>query len=406
MRRLLLLMSLLVNSALADGPYPTFSGLSAAADDAVVAATNPAAMTLFSERSTRFEVLGFASDSTWEGRLEPDGPTTTMESDSSTMVPVGAVVIPFRDNAWFGFTVLGSGFSEEYDEDWAGRYLLQEYELIYVSAYPSIATRLTDRWSIAASLALTYTTYEQRKAVPNIDPGYGDGSLAVETDGLSLGYGLSALYELNSRSRLGFNYRSEIEPSLDGKAKFSGLGPITENLLERAGLIGARIDVSSRQPRSFSLGLYHDLPNQHTLTLDGAWIDFSRFKLAEVFVEGEQIVSNEQNFDDALALSASYSWPINDRTRLGIGGFFVSDFVGQANRTMAFRMDDIWSVGFGVKWRWRENRLINASLNYLTIGDAPVSSPVIPGLGQVVGRYTSRDTVYFRASISFGPGGG
>jgi len=50
MRRLILLIGLLVNAALADGPYPTFSGLSAAPDDAVVAATKPAAITLFTER--------------------------------------------------------------------------------------------------------------------------------------------------------------------------------------------------------------------------------------------------------------------------------------------------------------------------------------------------------------------
>jgi hypothetical protein len=62
--------------------------------------------------------------------------------------------------------------------------------------------------------------------------------------------------------------------------------------------------------------------------------------------------------------------------------------------------------GWGVKWQWRESRVINALLYYLTIGEAPISSPVIPGLGHVVGRYTRRDTLYFRASLSFGPGGG
>jgi len=62
--------------------------------------------------------------------------------------------------------------------------------------------------------------------------------------------------------------------------------------------------------------------------------------------------------------------------------------------------------GLGVKWQWRESRVMNASIYCLTIGDAPISSPVIPGLGQVVGRYTRRDTLYFSASLSFGPGGG
>lgn len=402
MRKLILLCILLCHQALADGPYPTFSGVSAGTDDAGVAGTNPAAMTQFDERVSRIELLGFTSDSTWQGQLGEDGPETTMKSSSSTAVPVGSMVMPVRDNWWFGFTVVGSGFSEDFDDDWAGRYLLQEYNLAYVSAFPSIATRLSDKLSVAASLALTYTTYDQTKAVPNLEPGYGDGTLFVDTDGLSVGYGLSALYEYSARTQFGFTYRSEIEPSLDGRAKFSDLDPITESILDKAGLLNAKIDVTSRQPRSATLGLHHDRPNGHTFTLDGAWVDFSRFKIAEVYVEGEQIVENLQEYDDALAFSASYSWPFNDRLRLGVGGLVVSDIVGRTNRTMAFRMDDMWSVGFGAKWRWKDNRTVNISLNYLTVGDAPVQSPVVPGVGQVTGRYTSRDTFYLRASLSFG----
>ena len=45
MRKALTLCLLICQPALADGPYPTFSGISAGADDAGVAGTNPAAMT-------------------------------------------------------------------------------------------------------------------------------------------------------------------------------------------------------------------------------------------------------------------------------------------------------------------------------------------------------------------------
>lgn len=403
MRRLVLLALFVCQQAVAEGPFPTFSGISAGADDAGVAGTNPAAMTLFDERVSRIELLGFTSDSTWKGSLGEEGIETTTKNSSSTAVPVGSMVMPFREDWRFGFTVLGNGFAEDYGDDWAGRYLMQEYELVYISAFPSIARKITDKLSVAGSLALTYTTYEQTKAVPNIDPGYGDGSLNVDTDGLSVGFGLSALYEFNDRTRMGFNYLSEIEPSLDGRAKFSDLGPITEEILDAAGLLNAKVDVTSRQPQSVTLGIHHDRPNGHTVTADVAWSDFSRFTIAEIYIDGEQIVENQQSYDDVLAFTASYGWPINDRTRLGIGGLVVNDFVGRNQRTMAFRLDDLWSIGVGVQWRWKEDRTVNVSLNYLAIGEAPVESPDIPGIGPATGQYTSRDTFYLRASLSFGP---
>jgi len=393
---------ILSGSAFAGGPYPAFSGISATADDAAVAGLNPAGMTYLDRRAGRVELLGFFSESTWEGRIGEENPVVSIDEDGSLVVPVGAMVIPFRDNWWFGFTVQGAGFSEEFDNNWPGRYFLQEYDLLFVSAFPSIATRLTDRLSVAGSLALTYTTYDQRKAVLNIDPGYDDGTLSIETDGLSAGFGLSMMYDISESTRLGAIYRSEIKPELEGKAKFSGLGPVTSAILEKAGLIDAKVDVTSRQPQSITAGISHDFENGHTLTADAVWAEFSEFTLAEIYVNGDQIIENVQSYDNILAFSTSYSWPVANRWRVGVGGFFVSDMIGDENRTMALRLDDMWSLGVGFEWRWNSHRTVNASLNFLEMGDAPVSPPPIPGIGSVTGAFTSRQTIYFRISLSLG----
>ncbi len=109
--------------------------------------------------------------------------------------------------------------------------------MIYHSVFPSIARKVNDKLSLGASLALTYTDYEQIKAVPNVDPGFGDGSLVIEADGTTVGFALSSLYEFNSRTRIGLVYRSELDPDLEGNATFSNLGPTTESILDAAGLL-------------------------------------------------------------------------------------------------------------------------------------------------------------------------
>ena len=394
---------LFATPALAGGPYPAFGGISASADDARVAGTNPAAMTRFSEPVQRVDLYGFFSDSTWEGQLGESGPSRVTEDSSSSVVPQGAFVVPFRERWWFGFTVLGNGFSENYDDAWIGRYYLQEYDLLTISAFPSLATRLSERWSIAVSLPISYTQYDQRKAVPNLEPGLGDGSLVVESDAVAVGYGISLLYEISPQTRVGFNYRSAIEPSLSGTAEFSDLGPLTEQVLEEAGLLGARIDVTSRQPQGITLGAYHDFDNGHALSVDLAWAETSDFVLAEVFVNGDAIVENQQNYEDVIAVSGSYSWPVADRWRLGLGGFWVSEMIEDANRTMTLRLDEMWSLGAGLEWHWKPRRTVNFTLNYLQIGDSPVQTPELPGIGSVTGRYTDRGTVYLQAALSFGP---
>jgi len=182
MRRIVFLGLMLATSgaAMAKGPHPALTGMAAAADDASVAGSNPAGMTRFDERVMRGELLAFFPDNTWEGQLG-SGPTFQSTEDDSTVIPSGNMVMPFRDNYWFGFTILGSGFSEDFGETWPGRYFVQDYDLVYISAFPSIATKVNDQWSVAGSLAITYTSYEQNKAVPNVDPGAGDGKLNIDT---------------------------------------------------------------------------------------------------------------------------------------------------------------------------------------------------------------------------------
>jgi long-chain fatty acid transport protein len=389
-------------TALGGGPYPAISGIAAAADDASVASTNPAGMTRFDKRVTRAEILAFFSDNTWEGQVGDEGPEFRSTSNDTTVVPSGKMVMPVRDNLWFGFTVLGSGFSGDFEKDWPGRYFIQDYDLLYISAFPSLATRLSDKLSVAASLALTYTSYEQIKAVPNLDPDYDDGTLKIDTDGWSVGWALSALYEVTPATRFGLTYRSEIDPELDGKAKFSGLSPIKEGILDAVGLLNANVEVASSQPRTIIAGVYHEFTDSSAMTLDLLWSDFSEFTLAEMYVNDTALVENEPTYDDIFAVSASYSRRVADRWRVGFGGFITNDMVEDEDRTVTFRVDSVWSLGAGVKWRWKEDRWVSMTINYLKVDDAPVNTPAIPGIGPVTGRYTERGTIYLNIALALG----
>lgn len=100
---------LAASTALAAGPYPAMTGLSASADSAAVAGSNPAGMTRFDSRVMRGEILAFFTDNTWEGQLGNTGATVVSNDTGTTVVPSGNLVLPFRDNWWFGFTILGSG---------------------------------------------------------------------------------------------------------------------------------------------------------------------------------------------------------------------------------------------------------------------------------------------------------
>ncbi len=392
-------------SAAHAGPYPAKSGISAAADDANVAANNPAAMTLLDSRQYRSSVFIFASESTFEGQVGDNGSPFISESDSVTVIPSFAFVQPFKDDWRFGFTVVGMGFSEDFGEDWAARYLIQEYTLLYLTAFPSIAKKVTDKLSLAGSLMLTYTKFEQEKAVLNLPLGSADGKMILDVDGTTVGFSASMLYEFNDRTRFGAVYRSELEPDLEGSLDFSGLTPTTESILQAAGLLDAAPTASSRSPQSVTAGIYHEFGDTSAITMDVVWVEFSEFKLTEIYLDGNQLVPTDPTYEDFFALSIGYSMPLSDRTRIGFGAFYTEEMIKDEHRTMLLRLDDAWSVGVGIEWQWTDTRVLNVNLNYLQFGDAPTTSPEIPGFGAVSGEYTDRGTIYLEAALSWGSSG-
>jgi long-chain fatty acid transport protein len=398
----ILILLTLVSSGAYARPHAGFSGLAASADNAGTAGTNPAGITRFDEKASRFELMTIHSQSTWEGQLGDQGLESRSKESSTIVVPQGYMIRPINDKYTFGFTILGAGFSEDLD-DWPGRYVINSYDAVNISAFPSLAYQVNDKLSIAGSIAITYSTFDQEREVANIfDPGFTDGTASLETDGVDFGFALSTLYEISDRTRWGIMYQSGSEPTLEGKTKFKGLGPNTEAAYNKAGFIGADIEVISKTPQSVLAGVYHEFHNDHALTFDAAWVEFSEFQLSEFYFNGEGIANNEAEYEDIIALTLGYSWPVSARWMMGVSGLYIDDMVKDEDRSVTLPLDSIWSIALAAEWQWTEERQVYASLSYMEPGSAPVATPSLPGVGAATGKYTSREIFLLSIGIKFG----
>ncbi len=383
-------------------PYPGLSGLAASADSAKTASSNPAGITRFKQRAVAIETMLFSSESKWESQFSNTGTQFDSKDSSTTIVPRIFYVQPISDRVSAAFTILGTGISDDLGQ-WPGRYFIKSYDSILISAFPSLAYRINDRWSVAGSIALSYSSFEQKRAVRNIfDPGFGDGKSKLETDGFEVGFGLSALYQSSPHTRWGLTYQSEIEPDQDGDSDFSGLGPNTQAVFEQLGIIGADIGVESTSPQSVLAGVYHEFSNRHAVTVDVAWIDFSNFRLSEYYFNGESFAENDSDYDDIYSISASYTWPVSRRWKLGVSALATNEMIDDDERTMTLRLDALWSVGAAAEWQWTESRRVQLSLSYMGVGDAPVTTPEIPGYGSLEGEFSSRDTILLQVGMTWG----
>jgi long-chain fatty acid transport protein len=400
------LASVLLLSALASGvaharPYPLGTGMAATADSAQTASSNPAGITRFTRRAVDADVLWLSSESEWESEISGTGNRSNSRSSSDTVVPRFAIIQPINDRFSTSLTFLGTGISDDLG-DWPGRYFIESYDSVFVSAFPSLAYRIDDQWSVAASAAITYSSFEQQRAVRNIfDPGFGDGRSKLSADSVEVGFGLSMLYQSSERTRWGLTYSSEINPSRKAENQLSGLGPNTERAMQRLGILDADLTIKSTSPESMLAGVYHEFANNAAVTADLAWINFSDFRLSEFYFNGQSFAPSNPRYNDIYALSASYTWPVSRDWMLGVGGLVTNQMIDDDERTMTLRLDALWSLGLAAEWRWTDSRSVKISVSYVGMGDAPVSTPGIPGFGSLEGKFTSRDTLLFQVGVSW-----
>jgi len=108
------------------------------------------------------------------------------------------------------------------------------------------------------------------------------------------------------------------------------------------------------------------------------------------------------NYDDIYAFSVGYNRPVSDRLSIGFGAMYGDDMVADDERTLTLRLNSFWAAGVGVEWPCTAARTVSATLNYIQLDDAPVTSPSIPVIGSVTGRYSDRGTIFLAVGVSFG----
>ena len=102
------------------------------------------------------------------------------------------------------------------------------------------------------------------------------------------------------------------------------------------------------------------------------------------------------------SMAECYSWPVAQRWMLGVSGLVTNEMLDDDERTMTLRLDSLWSLGIGAEWQWTDRRRVQFAVSYFGMGDGPVRTAEIPGVGALEGEFKSRDTFLFQVSVDLG----
>jgi len=378
------------------------AGYAARAQDASTAFTNPAGMTKLDGTqvlvggqlmwlNTQFSVGGATSPGLGSG----DGGRAF---GSNGYVPGGGAFLTHRvsPDLALGFAVAGNfGSMLDYEDDWVGRYRVQDADLVGVSVMPSIAYRVNDKWSLGAGINGMYGMFDQKVAINNAVPSLGDGRLEIDDDTWGWGGNVGMLYEPTPGTRLGLTYTSEIDLDFSGPAQFSGIGPILTALLQSRGLLDARVDVGAKVPQQVMGSVYTEIDDRWALLGNVGWQDWSEFGEVEIGIDNSQnpvSLTNPLSFDDTWHVAMGAQYRTSNQWKVNVGLAYDSGFQDGNDVSPLFPVNSAWRLGAGgerqasdsFKWGFTTALLYGGKMN---VDQRSALPPALGGRGDLVGSY-------------------
>lgn len=356
------------------------AGYAARANDASTLFKNPAGMSqlegsqFLGGLQALYGSVSFTPDANTSAELGTDD-----GGNAIGWLPAGSmfVVLPVSEKVRVGLGALSYfGLVEKYNENWVGRYYVQESALLGMSLTPSASYEVTDWLSFGAGLNAMYGYFNAKMAVNRgILP---DGQMSLEDRAWGFGANAGILIKAGEKTRFGLTYLSQVKLDFSDTPSF--------NLPRLAN--SRELDLGVTVPQSAMVSVYHDLNDKWAVMADFGWQDWSKFGYVQAGLEGRDVTTLSLNYQDTWHGALGVQYHASEKWLLSAGAAFDSSAVENQYRTVTLPMGQAWRFGLGAQYQLSQSMNVGAAGTFIWAGDMPVDQWTDGSLrGRVSGSY-------------------
>lgn len=293
-----------------------------------------------------------------------------------------------------------------YNDNWVGRYHVQQATLIGASLLPSIAFRVTDKLSLGASVNAMYGYLKNETGINSI-PG-ADGKLSMSDGTWGWGGNLGLMYEATPGTRFGLTYSSQVKLDFEPEARFSGTGPLLTALLNARGLNRTKVDLGITVPQQVMGSVFHTVNERLALLGNVGWQQWSKFGDVEVGLANTNnptSLTTNLDFKDTWHAALGAQYRISEPWRLNLGIAYDSAFQS-GNVSPMLPTNQGWRFGIGGQNQVDKTFGWGLAAEYIYGGTGDVNKQallpvVLGGRGNLVGSYDNIGILYMSANFNW-----
>lgn len=369
------------------------AGNGARAQDASTAALNPAGMT----RLDRPQVLVGFQPMIVDIQFDSDSGTSSFlgandGGNAGGLLPMiaGYYVQPVSERWRLGFSLTSFfGLGVDYEDDWVGRYYVQESLFLTVAAVPSVGYKVNDWLSLGAGVPLVLGALNNKLAINNLMGS--DGQMEYEDTTFGVGGQFGIMIEPRQGTRLGITYSSPVDLTFKAVPDFKDLGIALEEVLSRNGLLGSEIEVGMTIPQQVRLSAYHEFTPEFALLGSLGWQNWSAFGEIPIGIDSEdpKSLTADLNFNDTWHVSFGGHYRFHPKWRATAGFAYDSSPVSDEDRTITMPLDRQFRYAGGLIYDMNDKFTLGMAYEFIDLGSASVTQNKGPLAGTVSGDYSS-----------------
>ncbi len=209
------------------------------------------------------------------------------------------------------------GSSAKWDDDWAGRYLIQSISLQAIYFQPTIGYKINDIISIGAGFVYAYGKVDLKKAIP-----YNEGSYA-ELSGTTgnIGYNVGVMVRPTEKLSIGIDYRSKIIMKMEGgDATFKVPASLSTTIPEEN-----KFDAELPMPANLDVGISYAFSEKFTLAVEMNYVMWSVYEdLTFTFEEQNELLGsvNPRKYKDTFIGRIGGQYTLNDMFAFRAGLYY------------------------------------------------------------------------------------
>ncbi len=209
------------------------------------------------------------------------------------------------------------GSSAKWDDDWAGRLLIQNISLQTIYIQPTIGYKFNDKISIGAGFVYAYGKVDLQKGLY-----YNEGS-SVELNGTTgnIGYNVGLMLKPVEKLSIGIDYRSRILMKMEGgDATFKVPASLSTTVPAEN-----KFDAELPMPANLDLGISYAFNEKFTLALEVNWVMWSTYDtLSFTFEEQNDILGsdNPRKYKDSFITRIGGQYKLNDMFTFRAGAYY------------------------------------------------------------------------------------